>query len=131
MLNNVSIMGRFANEPELRTTASGKSVTSFTLAVPRNYDKEKTDWIDCVAWEKTAEHICKYFRKGSLICVQGSIQTRTFELNNGDKRKATELIVEQSHFCEKKQDGNNTVGGYAVNTTPAYVDMTDDDDLPF
>lgn len=130
MLNSGIIMGRFVADPELRTTASGKNVTSFTLAVSRNYDKEKTDWIDCVAWEKTADHICKYYRKGSLICVQGSIQTRTYELNNGDKRKATELIIEQTHFCEKKQDSGNTAG-YSAVTPPAEFDVADDDDLPF
>ncbi len=128
MLNSGIIMGRFVADPELRTTTSGKNVTSFTLAVPRNYDKEKTDWIDCVAWEKAADHICKHYRKGSLICVQGSYQTRTFETNNGEKRKVTELVVEQSHFCEKKQDSGNTATGSALNIPD--ID-TSDDDLPF
>lgn len=87
MLNTAAVMGRFAADPELKHTPSGVAVTSFTLAVDRNYAKpgeeRQTNWIDVVAWRGTAEFICKYFTKGRMIAVTGSLQTRTWEDKNG------------------------------------------------
>ena len=106
MLNSVAIMGRFAADPELKHTPSGVAVTSFTLAVDRNYAKpgeeRQTDWIDVVAWRGTAEFICKYFTKGRMIAVTGSLQTRVWEDKNGSKHKATDLAAQQVSFCGDK-----------------------------
>ena len=99
MLNIAAFMGRLVAGPELKHTPSGVAVTSFTLAVDRNYAKpgeeRQTDWIDVVAWRGTAEFICKYFTKGRMIAVTGSLQTRTWEDKNGSKHKATELVAQQ------------------------------------
>lgn len=118
MINKAIVQGRFVNDPELRTTGSGVSVTSFTIAVQgRN---EKTDWIDCVAWRNTAEFICKYFKKGQQIIVVGSIQTSNFEDRDGNKRKKTELVIDEANFCgDKKQEKSS------------YVEVDYPDDLPF
>ena len=95
MLNVAAIVGRLSAEPELSHTASGVAVTSFTLAVDRSYAKagteRQTDWIDVVAWRSTAEFICKYFTKGQMMAVTGSIQTRSYEDRSGNKRKAVEI----------------------------------------
>lgn len=100
MLNTAAVMGRFAADPELKHTPSGVAVTSFTLAVDRNYAKpgeeRQTNWIDVVAWRGTAEFICKYFTKGRMIAVTGSLQTRTWEDKNGSKHKAVELVDRKS-----------------------------------
>ena len=128
MLNSVNLMGRFTDIPLLKTTTSGKSVVTFTLAVPRNYSKDTTDFIDCVAWEKTAEHISRFYTKGSLICIEGEIQTRTYQDKNGNNRKATEVVVRGTHFCEKKQD-TTPVSNATSNTN--FEEIEDDEDLPF
>ena len=104
-LNFASIQGRFVAAPELKTTTSGKSVTSFTIAC--QHDKENASFIDCVAWERTAETICQYFGKGDVIIVEGGIKTRNWEDKHGNKRKETEIQVDAFHFCgtaEKKPD---------------------------
>ena len=105
-------MGRIVADPELRTTANGISVTSITVAVDRRFNKQgeekQTDWIDVVAWKNTASFICSYFKKGSMIAVQGSIQTRLFEDKNGNKRKAVEIVAENVSFCGGKPDNANT-----------------------
>lgn len=104
MLNIVAIQGRLTADPELKHTPSGVAVTSFTLAVDR-YAKEerKTDWVDVVAWRQTAEFICKYFTKGQMIAVDGSIQTRSYEDKNGNKRKAVEIVAKEVSFCGSKE----------------------------
>ena len=88
-MNNLTMLGRIANDLELKQTTDGVSVTNFTLAVDRRTAKEKTtDWIDCVAWRGTAEFICRYFQKGAPIIVTGSLQTRSWEDKEGKKRKS-------------------------------------------
>ncbi len=128
MINNVTIMGRLTANPELRTTNTGKSVTSFTVAVDRNYDREQTDFINIVAWNKTAEFIERYFRKGSMIAIQGSIQTRNYEDKNGNKRTAVEVVADNVSFCGSKAES-------AAAEQPAqqsFDDFEDDgDSLPF
>lgn len=102
-MNYVCLMGRLTSEPELKRTQTGKDVLSFTLAVDRGYgDKKATDFLSCVAWEHTARFVNQYFRKGSLIAVEGSIQTRSYEDKNGNKRTATEIVVSQTHFTGEK-----------------------------
>ncbi|HEX3018191.1 MAG TPA: single-stranded DNA-binding protein [Caproicibacter sp.] len=153
MLNVAVLMGRLVADPELRHTPNGVSVTSFTIAVDRSYVKSgterQTDFIDIVAWRNTAEFVCKYFRKGQLAAVQGSIQTRSYTDKEGTKRKAFEIVADNVHFAEPKRDGA-APGGYQSGRTevpasqseqpaPAYTngdtgdfeEIPSDDDLPF
>ena len=110
MLNNVSIMGRLARDPELRTTTSGKSVVSFTIANDRDRKdangQNQTDWIRMTAWEKTAEFICKYFQKGSMIAIEGRLQSKTYQDKNGTNRTDMEVVVEKVHFVGAKSASN-------------------------
>ena len=133
-LNKVILAGRLTADPELKTTPSGLSVTSFTVAVDRRFGKEKqTDFISCVAWRSTAEFITKYFSKGNSICVCGSIQTRNYTDKNGNKRTAVEVVAEEATFCEGKK---NTAEGAEMPeaehyTKPEAYAEADDSDLPF
>ena len=105
MLNRVILMGRLTADPELRKTASDLSVTSFTLAVDRNYGKgadRQTDFINCVAWRQTAEFISRYFSKGRLMAVEGSVQGRNYVDKNENKRQAVEVLVDQAFFADSK-----------------------------
>jgi single-strand DNA-binding protein len=154
MLNVAVLMGRLTADPELRTTPNGVSVTSFTIACDRSYvasgAERQADFIDIVAWRKTAEFICKYFRKGQLIAVQGAIQTRTYTDKSGNKRKAFEIVADNAHFAESKRD--SSAGGsapaakpesapahteqqqpvaYASGDTNDFQEIPSDDDLPF
>ena len=133
-LNKAIIAGRLTADPELKTTPSGLSVTSFTVAVNRRFGKEKqTDFINCVAWRSTAEFITKYFSKGNSICVCGSIQTRNYTDKNGNKRTAVEVVAEEATFCEGKK---NTAEGAEMleaehYTQPEAYAEADESDLPF
>ena len=128
MVNCAVIMGRLVADPELRTTGSGISVTSFTVAVDRRFNRQgeerQADFIDVIAWRQTAEFICKYFRKGSMIAIQGYIQTRMYEDKNGNKRKAVELVADNISFCGAKAETDKP------SVDVGYVDIPDDD-LPF
>ena len=133
MLNKATIMGRLTADPEMRATPNGKKVCSFTLAVNRPGKDAGADFIDIVAWEKTAEFVCKYFAKGQQVAVAGRIRTRTWEDQSGNKRKAVEVVAEEVHFAEGKREnqGNragNSQGGYTDSFVP-YDGA--DDDLPF
>lgn len=105
-MNRVYIIGRLCADPELKMTNGGKSVTTFTIAVNREWQKSESDFLDCVAWEKTAEFICKYFQKGAPIVIEGAIQTRTYEDKNGQKRKAVEISVKNVEFVPKNAGAN-------------------------
>lgn len=141
MLNVTVLMGRLVHDPELRHTTSDVAVTSFTIAVDRSYQKpgadRQADFIDIVAWRGTAELICKWFSKGSAIIVQGSIQTRTYQDKDGNKRKAFEIVADNVHFAESKKDGGDgsraQAANHAPNVSPAddYEEMPALDDLPF
>lgn len=114
MLNVAVLMGRLTADPELRTTQNGTSVTSFTLAVERSFAPEgkerQADFIDIVAWRGTADFVCKYFRKGQLVAVQGSIQTRSYTDKDGNKRKSFEVVADNVHFAEPKRNENPVAG---------------------
>ena len=148
MLNVAAIMGRLTSEPELRTTGNGISVCSVTVAVDRNYQRQgqerETDFINVVAWRQTAEFLAKYFRKGQMIAVNGSIQTRNYEDRNGNKRTAFEILADNVSFCgskaEQTQGTQASPPAYAAAaaaaTAPApqdtgYDEPLDDDELPF
>lgn len=132
-LNYSILMGRLARDPELRKTNTGKSVTSFTIAVD-NFGKDNgASFIPCVAWDKTGEFIDNYFLKGSQIAVEGRLQSRQYETKDGKKQTAVELIVTQAHFCGKKEEKSD---GFAAGE-PAYQQANftpldgNDEGLPF
>lgn len=134
MLNSVIIMGRLTSTPELKTTSSGLSVTSFTVAVDRRFQKQgedkQADFLNVVAWRQTADFVCKYFNKGDMIAVQGELQTRNYEDKNGNKRTATEIVADNVSFCGGKKDSAaaEPAGGdhYDYDFT-----ADDEDDLPY
>lgn len=145
MLNHITLMGRIVKDPELRTTYSGTPVATFTLAVERNYtlkgQEKTTDFIDCVAWGKGGDFISQHFRKGSLIAVEGSLQSRKWEDRDGNKRTSWEVNVDHSYFTEsQKKDGYQQMDGASRNTYQAsrteppktlYEDLEDDEEIPF
>jgi single-strand DNA-binding protein len=144
MLNKAILMGRLVADPELRRTPNNNSVTSFTLAVNRSFvrqgEQPQTDFIDIVAWGKTAEFVSRYFVKGQQVAVAGRIQTRNWEDKQGNKRKSVEVVAEEVHFAEPKRDNSQSrndlpqggfdpmagLGGNAFAALPG-----DDNDLPF
>lgn len=113
MLNNAVIMGRLTADPELKITNNGNNVTSFTVAVDRAFHRDQTDFINVVAWRQTAEFVTRYFHKGSMIAVQGSIQTRKYQDRNGNSRTAFEIVAYQVSFCGSKSESNT--GNYNNN----------------
>lgn len=134
-LNKVVLCGRLTADVELKQTQSGVAVCSFTMAVNRKFVKEggqQADFITVVAWQKTAEFISKYFKKGNSLCVVGSIQTRSWKDNNGNSRSATEVVADEAMFVDSKSD-NNQGATYIPEayTKPSYEEVKQDDDLPF
>ena len=123
MLNVVALMGRLVADPELRHTPSGVATCTFRIAVDRNFvrqgEERKADFIDIVAWRQSAEFVCRYFRKGNLIAVNGSLQTRNYEDKNGNKRTAYEVVADNIHFAESKNSSQASSSGYAA---PAPAD---------
>ncbi len=154
MLNVVVLTGRLVADPELRHTPSDVAVTSFTIAVNRRFarpgEERQTDFIDIVAWRNTAEFICKYFSKGQLIAVEGSIQTGSYQDKDGNKRKTFEIVARDAQFAESKRDsvaessfssgdssdsankekepGSNS---YSSGSDSDFQTIESDDDLPF
>lgn len=143
MLNVICLVGRIVHDPELKRTNSGSEVTTFTVAVERNRvgqdGQRMVDYIDVVAWRKTAEFVCKYFRKGSWIAANGSLQTRSFEDKNGNKRKVFEVIADNVHFAGSKGESADSAEAAApqdnvdslVNRLQELSETEDDSDLPF
>ena len=144
MLNCAVIMGRLTADPELRQTPSGVSVTRFTVAVDRGYvkagEERKADFINVVAWRQTAEFVSRYFQKGSMIAVQGSIQTGSYE-KDGVKRYTVEISADNVSFCGSKSETGTSGAPSTTASTAApsfsnggindFAAMADDDDLPF
>ena len=126
-LNSVTLLGRLTKEPELRTTQSGVSVASFTLAVDRDFQKGEVDFVDCVAWRNTGEFVSKYFHKGQMMALHGSLQSRTWEAKDGTKRTSWEVVADSVYFGgDKKQEQ------YAGKNVSAFEDLDDDaGQLPF
>lgn len=118
MLNHIVIMGRLTRDPELRYTQSNTPVTSFRVAVdrdfaPRDGGERQTDFIDCVAWRNQAEFVSKYFQKGSMIIVSGRLQIREYTDKDGNRRTAAEIVAENIHFGESRRSRDeNSAGGY-------------------
>ncbi len=123
MLNRVILMGRLVSDPELKTTASGISVTSFRIAVDRNYVKQgeerKADFIDIVCWRQQAEFVCRYFGKGAMIAVDGQLQSRTYQAKDGTNRYVTEVVAENVSFTGERRD-NSGFGGQSYGGQKSY-----------
>lgn len=149
MLNKAILMGRLTANPELRQTPNGVSVATFSLAVNRTYNRDMTDFINIVAWRQTADFVSRYFTKGQQVVVEGSIQTRSYEDKQGNKRVAVEVVADQVFFAESKNASSKASNDMSI---PAPTDMnepakgtsfsigniddyeeieTDDEDLPF
>lgn len=133
MLNHITIMGRLTRDPELRRTQSGTPVCTFTVAVDRDYQakeaqEKQTDFIDCVAWRSTAEFVCKYFTKGRMIVVDGSLQSRKWTDKTGQNRVSWEIQANNLYFGDSRRDAQNQGGDYAPSygsnqsygSTPSY-----------
>ena len=139
MLNVIAIMGRLSSDPELRQTTTGKNVASFTNACSRGRKdangKDLVDWIPVVAWEHTAEFVCKYFEKGSLIAIDGRLQSRTYKDRDGNNRTAIEIVANNANFAGSKSTGggsNSVPAGNSYNEpTVQYDEIEDEGDLPF
>ena len=135
-MNKVILMGRLTRDPEVRyTQTSNTLVASFSLAVNRRFVKEgeqQADFINIVAWSKTAEFCSKYFRKGQQVAVVGRIQTRTWDDDQGQKHYVTEVVAEEVYFADtKKTDPDESVLGSSTPFTNNDFDITSSDDLPF
>lgn len=150
MLNVIAVMGRMVADPELKKTPNGISTCTFSIACERSYVKagaeRETDFFDVVVWRNTAEFVCKYFHKGQLIALDGSMHTRSYEDKEGKKRKVYEIVANNVHFAEPKTSGTGAASGapaaYAprpAEAAPAYSSGTADDfaviddseDMPF
>ena len=152
-MNNVILIGRLVADPELKTTQTGLEVTSFRIAVDRPYSKDgekKADFIDVVAWRRTAAFICQYFEKGKPIVINGSLQTRSYEAKDGSKRFVTEVLAENVEFVPSSKNNGNTGAqtysqpsytaptaatpspeGFVESNTDKPLEIDPDDDLPF
>ena len=137
MLNHIVIMGRLTKDPELRRTGNGTAVTSFTLAVDRDFGKEEkeTDFIDCVAWRQTGEFVSKYFAKGRMAVVSGRLQIRSWTDKDGNKRRQAEIVADNVYFGDSKPNENSEYTGFVKNDVAAPQDFAvlenDDAQLPF
>ena len=139
MLNIVAVMGRLARDPEMRQTTTGKSVASFTIACDRGRrdanGQSVCDWLNIVAWDKTAEFVCKYFQKGSLIAVDGRLQSRSYQDKNGQNRTAVEVVVQNANFCGKSDGAMRTSGKptvcYSNGSAADFAEIEDGENLPF
>lgn len=138
--NKVILGGRLTADIELKTTQSGISVCSFSLAVNRRGKDAGTDFIECQAWRERAEFLSRYFKKGSSLCIVGTLQKSEWTDKDGNKRYKTEVIVDEAMFVDSKNDSQGAetsaegnYNPYASNApaTPNFEDVRDDDDLPF
>lgn len=129
--NKVILGGRLTSDPELKQTPQGIAVCTFSIAVNRKGKDAQADFINCQAWRQNAEFISKFFKKGSSICVTGSIQTRTWDDQQGNKRYATEVNVDEAYFVDSKTDGQASEQASQVPSAPKFEEVSQDDDLPF
>lgn len=147
-MNKVVLVGRLARDPELRNTQSGTAVVSFTVACDRRFAKQgeerQADFISCVAWGKTAEFVSRYFTKGMRIALDGRIQTRSWDDQNGQKRYATEVVAEDVEFAQSKNESAGGFSGAPAFSAPTHPAMpqapsadidgfmpVEEEDLPF
>lgn len=140
MFNKAILCGRLTKNPESSTSPSGTVVTRFTLAIDRRFNRSETDFLNIVAFNKTAEFVNKYFSKGQMVLVSGSIQNRSWDGADGQKRYATDIIAEEVSFCEsKKSENSDDMKSYTPEEAASVLDeirnefmpLDDDDPLPF
>ena len=139
MLNKIILMGRLTRDLELRRTGSGTAVTSFSLAVDRDFKSQsgekETDFIDIVAWRSTAEFVSKYFTKGRMAVVEGRLQMRDWTDKEGNKRRSAEVVADNVYFGDSKRDGDSANTSDAYNSPAGgpvdYTELDDDGELPF
>ena len=148
MLNVVAIMGRLAADPQLRQTTTGKNVASFRIACDRGRrdanGQSQADWLDVVAWDRTAEFVCKYFQKGSLIAIDGRLQSRSYQDKNGNNRTAVEVVANNINFAGPKNSNAGTLSAptegprvgapapeYSRGPGDDFAMIEDEGDLPF
>lgn len=142
MINMVALMGRLTYSPELKSTPNGLSVIRFQIAVDRSYQakgqERQADFIDCVAWRQTAEFISRYFHKGSMIAIEGTIQTSNYTDKNGNNRKQIEVLANNVSFCGSKNESGSmdiepeSAAKYSSTDNSDFEEIVnDDDDLPF
>ncbi|MGN0453482.1 MAG: single-stranded DNA-binding protein [Ruminococcus sp.] len=147
MINRVVLMGRLVSDPELKTTQSGINVTTFRIAVDRSYvkagEERQADFFDIVAWRYTADFVCKHFRKGSLIAIDGQLQSRTYQAKDGTNRYVVEVIADNASFTGERRDNsgysqqpmanayNEPAPSFSSGTPSDFEEMPADDDLPF
>ncbi len=129
-MNYVGLMGRLTRDPELKQTSSGKSYCRFSIAVKKEFVKDGVDFINCVAWEKTADFISNFFKKGHRILIQGRINTGSYEVN-GEKRNSFDIMVAKAEFVESANFNPNSQGQSYSNDTNMEDDTLDDDEFPF
>ncbi len=148
--NKVILGGRLTDTPELKTTGTGVPFVNFSIAVNRPYttkgdaQQQNVDFINIVAWRQRAEFVTRYFKKGSSICIVGSIQTRTWTDKQGNKRYATDVVADEVSFVDSKGEGgqgaasgtsftpdNYQAPAFSSENAPKFVDVSEDDDLPF
>ena len=147
MLNHITIMGRLVKDPELRRTQSGVAVCSFTVAVDRDFQsreaaEKQTDFIDVVAWRQTAEFVSKYFTKGRMIVVDGSLQSRKWQDKTGQNRVSWEVLANNIYFGDSKRDGMSSgdysapaygapADSYSAPSSGSFAEIEEDGELPF
>lgn len=135
MLNRCIIMGRLTYDPELRHTQAGKSVTSITLAVDRDFKgkngEKETDFIDIVAWSNIAEFVSNYFKKGDMAIVSGRLQSRRWEDRDGNKRTAIEIVAENIYFCGPKKSQQEQNFNQLADAVDKFQEIEDQGNLPF
>ena len=142
-MNRVILMGRLTADPELRQTPQGTAVTRFTIAVDRRFRKEggqQADFITCVAWRQTAEFICRFFQKGRMIAVEGQLQSRSWDSQDGKRQYATEVIIDNAYFTGSRNENSNgtnqSTGAYQTTFSapeaPTYsAPQSQSDDMGF
>lgn len=145
MINTAVIMGRITADPELRTTANSTDFCRFSVAVDRPYQKSgeerKTDFINVIAWRQTAKFVTSYFHKGSMIAIEGSIQTGSYTDKDGNKRSSFEVVANNVSFCGSKSESQQVSNNYSQPSQPApsysnstgsdFDEIVDDEELPF
>ena len=132
MINKVILMGRLTRDPEMRHTNSGTPVTTFSIAIDNGYgDNKRTDFVNCLAWNKTAEFVTKYFAKGKMIIVIGRITTRSWETQDGKRAYATEVVANEVSFGETKSSQQTATQPPMQDDDDDFTPLDEDDDLPF
>lgn len=135
MLNKIILMGRLTRDPELRRTGNGTAVTSFTIAVDRDFKSQngekETDFIDVVAWRSTAEFVSKHFAKGRMAAVEGKLQIRDWTDKDGTKRRAAEVIADNVYFADSKRDDMTANRNALAERAEQFAEIEEDGELPF